>query len=173
MRRLNQCFTKRAGFSLIEVVISTMLVGLILVASMKSLGAVLRHRQFTTDRDRAILLAEDLAAEILENGYSDPDEPLGFGRESGESGGRRENYNDVDDFHNWDATPPQERGGTVMTGLSTWRRIVTVEYVDPNALTNTVASDQGVKRITVNVYDSGQLVATQIAIRTSVWKPEQ
>lgn len=171
MRRVNQSVTKRAGFSLIEVVISTLLVGLILVASMKSFGAVLRHRQFSTDRDRAILLAEDLAAEILENGYSDPDETPVFGRES-ESGGVRTDYDDVDDFHNWDATPPEERDGTAMTGLSTWRRTVTVEYVDPNALTITVGSDQGVKRITVNVYNNGQLVATQIAIRTEAWKPE-
>ena len=173
MRRANQYVTKQAGFSLIEVVICTLLVGLILVASMKSFGAVLRHRQFSTDRDRAILLAGDLVAEILENGYSDPDEPLGFGRESGESDGRREDYDDVDDFFDWDAAPPEERDGTVMTDLSTWRRTVTVEYVDPNALTITVGSDQEVKRITVHVYNNKQLVATQVAIRTNAWKPEQ
>ena len=120
MKRVNQCVTKRAGFSLIEVVICTLLVGLILVASMKSFGAVLRHRQFSTDRDRAILLAEDLTAEILENGYSDPDEPPVFGPEGTEAGGTRSAFDDVDDFNNWDATPPQQRDGTVMTGLSTY-----------------------------------------------------
>jgi prepilin-type N-terminal cleavage/methylation domain-containing protein len=172
MRRVNQCVTKQAGFSLIEVVISTLLVGLILVASMKSFGAVLRHRQFSTDRDRAILLAEDLVAEILENGYSDPDEPLAFGRELGESGGSRTDYDDVDDFHNWDATPPQQRDGTVMTGLSTWRRTVTVENVNRNNLMTPVGNDAGVKQITVNVYHNDQLLATQIAIRTNAWKPE-
>ena len=172
MKRVNQCVTKRAGFSLIEVVICTLLVGLILVASMKSFGAVLRHRQFTTDRDRAILLAEDLVAEILENGYSDPDEPLSFGRESGESGGSRTDYDDVDDFHNWDSSPPENRDGTEITGLSTWRRSVTVEYVSSNDLTSIVGSDQGIKRITVNVYNNGHLLATQIAIRTKAWKQE-
>ena len=36
----------------------------------------------------------------------------------------------------------------------------------------TSGADVGVKQITVKVYDSGQLLATQIAIRTSPWSNE-
>ena len=37
----------------------------------------------------------------------------------------------VDDFNGWSESPPQERDGTVMSGLSGWQRSVLVERVTP------------------------------------------
>ena len=172
-RKLSRRSSLRPGFSMVEVVVSSLLVGLVLVGAMRSLGAMVRGRVSLGNADRAALLAVDLLSEILENEYEDPDEVPIFGAEASETGGTRADFDDVDDFHAWDATPPEDRGGTPIANLSNWRRRVIVEYVDPNDLTLTVGSDQGVKRITVEVYHNGALRASQIGVRTSAWEGSQ
>ena len=162
--------SRRSGFSLVEVAVSSLLVGLVLVGAMQSLGALVRGRVSLGKADRAALLAVDLLSEILENGYEDPDGAPNFGAESGESGGSRVDFDDVDDFHSWDATPPQRRDGTAIPNRSNWRRRVIVEYIDANDLTLTVGTDQGVKRITVEVYHNGVLQTSLIGVRTSAWE---
>ena len=64
-----QRIRSEAGFSLIEVTVSTLIVGLLLVVAMRSLGAALRAGRSTADRGVAALLAEDLMAEILQKNY--------------------------------------------------------------------------------------------------------
>ena len=54
------------GVSLLESMISTLLVGVILVASMKTVGTVMQQRNSTVDDQRAVWLAQEMFAEILE-----------------------------------------------------------------------------------------------------------
>lgn len=161
---------RSAGFSLIEVVISTMLVGLVLVGAVQALGGLVRGRASVAELDRAKVLATDLLAEVLENEYADPDEPPVFGAESSENSATRAAFDDIDDFQSWDATPPVDRAGAALANGAGWRRKVVVDYVDPNNLNATVVGDQGVKRIQVEVYKDGTLQATQTSYRTSGWK---
>jgi len=88
-----------------------------------------------------------------------------FGRES-ESGVDRADWDDVDDYHLWSASPPQDRSGTPLPNLTDWQRDVVVEWVDPSNPSVTVGSDQGVKRITVTVRRNGQIVAQDFALRS-------
>lgn len=170
-RKLSRRSSLRRGFSLVEVAVSTLLVGVVLVGAMNLLGSVVRGRANMADRDRATLLAEELLSEVLENAYEDELKELGvFGPESEEVSGTRELFDDVDDFHSWDKTPPQYRNGDPMPNLANWRRKITVDYVDPNDLTTTAGNDQGVKRITIEVYNNSTLSATKIAIRTEGWE---
>ncbi|MFQ5730800.1 MAG: hypothetical protein ACE5KM_02475 [Planctomycetaceae bacterium] len=152
---------------------STLIVGLVVVGSMESLGVLIEHRRYTSDRNRAELLAEDLMSQVLASDYSDPDGAPVFGPEPLEANGTRRLFDDVDDFHKWDAAPPQERDGTLIKGLKGWRRTVTVEYVDPTDLATTVTSDLGVKRITVTVYGNGRTMAGATTIRTKAGKDVQ
>ncbi len=118
------------------------------------------------DSGCGLALAQELMSEIIIAEYIEPDEASVFGPEASETGGNRSLFDDVDDYHNWDASPPQDTDGTVIPDRAGWRRTVTVEYLDASDLTMTVGGDQGVKRITVTVTRSGNTVAQLIGIRT-------
>ena len=62
----------RRGLSLIEVIISTMLVGVVLVGAMDCLGAVIRGHMNTSNAGRGPLLAGQLMTEILSQSYEEP-----------------------------------------------------------------------------------------------------
>lgn len=154
------------GFSLIEVLISTLLTGLVLVGAMHCVGQVLESREVTADAVRADALAHQLMAEVLNSDYAEPDSGATFGPESGESTGNRARFDDVDDYHNWQASPPESRDGTALPGLTGWERRVTVEYVAANDLLDVLSDDDGVKRITVTVLKDGAVLSKLISLRT-------
>jgi len=158
--------TTRRGLSLIEVVASTMIVGLMAVAALNSLGAATRSSESIGNRAVALGLADELMSEILPAAYSDATQTPVFGRESGEPSGPRAAFDDVDDYHGWDQSPPQYRDGTTMPDRADWRHRVEVSFVVPNNPTQTSASDQGAKRIQVVVEYRGQILAEQVAVRT-------
>jgi type II secretory pathway pseudopilin PulG len=154
------------GFSLVEATVSILLVGGLLVLSLNLVGASAAGQKNMGDGGRARLLALGLMSEILTQAYVEPVDTPVFGPETGESGGSRQAFDDVDDYHNWSASPPQIQDGTVMSDLTGWERAVTVEYVEPADLTTTSVTDTGVKRITVSVnYDSSE-VCTMVSVRT-------
>ena len=157
----------RRGISLIEVSISTLLVGLVLVASMRSLGHVVRSRGSTSVDARALALAEQLISEILDHDYEDTGGSPVFGRESGESGGDRADWDDVDDYDGWSSTPPEDRSGNALPNSTNWQRDVTVEFVDPSDPASVSGSDQGLKRVIVTVRLSGTTLAESTAIRSN------
>ncbi|MHC4400340.1 MAG: type IV pilus modification PilV family protein [Planctomycetota bacterium] len=164
---------RSAGFTLTEVVVSTLIVGLMLVAAMRGLGAAARASRLTNRRGQATLLANDLMSEILQAGYVDPDGAASLGQESGELGGTREAFDDVDDYHEWTASPPQNKLGDALPNLDLdgWRRSVSVAHVDPDDLTTAIsdADDRGVKRITVTVAYENEVLASLVAFQTSAW----
>jgi MSHA pilin protein MshD len=156
----------RRGLSLVETVVSCALVGVLLVAAMRSVGASVFSQYRTAERGTGRLLADGLMAEILAKNYKDPGSTPQLGRESGESSTSKANYNDVDDYRDWSESPPQFADGTAMPDLADWRRTVAVDWVDPLDLSETKLWDTGAKRITVTVQHNGVVVATRIAIRT-------
>ena len=157
----------RGGLSLIEVVASTMIVGLMAVAALNSLGAATRSSESIGNRAVAMGLADDLMSEILQSAYSDPNQTPVFGRESGEPAGPRSAFDDVDDYHGWNQSPPQYRNGTTMPDRSQWRHRVEVARVVPGNPAQTAGSEQGAKRIHVTVEYRNQVLAEQVAIRTN------
>ncbi|MFV2065843.1 MAG: hypothetical protein ACC645_02615, partial [Pirellulales bacterium] len=88
--------------SLVEVAISTLLVGLVVVASMESVGAAFRTWRVVAQQSDAPFLAQQLMTEVLRAEYEEPDEnPPVFGPETSETGGTRALFDDVDDYDNW------------------------------------------------------------------------
>jgi len=158
-----------AGFSLIEVVISTALVGLILVGAMRCFGHTLRSRTQIADDTRAQQLAHQLMTEIINTAYLDEGTSILFGPELGEDTGDRSAFDDVDDFHQWTASPPEYPDGTEMTGLPGWQREVTVEFVSAADPSQTVLTDDGVKRLTVTVRRDGVVLARLVTLRTAAY----
>ncbi len=149
----------RAGLSLIEVVISTLLVGLVVISALKSVGAVIRGRMHTGDAGKAQHLAGQLMAEILQKDYRDPNETPIFGRESSETNSPRASWDDVDDYHLWSSSPPEDASGMAIPESTDWERSAIVEWVNPENPAMAIATGQGVKRITVTVKRNGVVLA--------------
>lgn len=140
---------RHSAFTMIEVVISTLLVGTVLVAAMNNMGAATRGQLDNRERSQASLLAGQLMEEITALPYGDPEGGTGLGTDTGESSTTRADFDDVDDYAGWIKTPPQDKQGNALTSGTGLSRTVTVDYMDPSNLANTSQTDQGVKRIVV------------------------
>ena len=157
--------SQRGGFSLLEVALSALLVGVVLAAAMRTVGGSVLTQYRLAERMTGRFLAEGLLTEVLAKQYKEAGS-TGMGLDSGESSTSKANYDDVDDFHNWSESPPQYADGTAMPDLAGWRRSVEVAYTQPANLTATDSVDKGVKRITVTVTHNEAVVATHMGIRT-------
>jgi len=155
------------AFTLVEAVLSLVIVGAVLVAALSTVGASRLSQQRTSQYSRGQLLAESLMAEILRQDYQDPNDPPVFGCESGESTSTRADFDDVDDYNGWSSSPPTAKDGTQLAGLSGWQRSVTVQWVDPADITQVQASETNTKRITVTVSCNNKQVGSLTAIRTN------
>jgi len=158
----------RRGFTLIEAVMSMLVVGLMLVASLNTVGASKIAQSRNAEQTVGPMLAEDLMAEILNQYYEEPIDAVQFGREAGETGGDRSTWDDVDDYDGWSKSPPKNKDGSDIPDLADWGRKVTVVFVD-SGLVNTTTSDIGHKRIKVTVTHKGRVVAELWGLRTSGW----
>ncbi|CAN5703508.1 hypothetical protein BH09PLA1_BH09PLA1_08100 [soil metagenome] len=149
----------RSAFTLVEVAVSVVIVGLLLATSVQVVGAAKIGQYRLTERARGNALAKALLAEILQLAYADPNT---------EAGETRATFDDVDDYDGLNESPPVFKDGTAMTvpQASTWQRTVAVTWIDPLTLATT-GSESGAKKIVVTVRHSGRSVATQTAIRTS------
>lgn len=155
---------RRPGFTLAESVVSTLLVGMLLVISARGVAVSIMAQSRTADESAAGLLADALIAEILQLPYADPGQSAAFGPETGETGASRSAYDDADDYHDWLDSPPQYKDGSTMSVSGTWQRRVTVEWVTLNDLTLKSTAETGIKRITVTVAHGGKTVAVRTAI---------
>jgi len=149
-------YVPNQGLSLVEVVVSTLIVGVMLVASLDTLGAVFRTQRMNASRLSGPGLAREMMAEILSLPYEDPDFPGGnVGTETGESNANRTDFDDVDDYDNWNPPSPVAKDGTVYAGYTDWDRRTWVGWVSPVAVTNNLPSETGLKLIQVTVSNSG------------------
>ena len=103
-----------------EASISILIVGTMLVSALSALGAAARTELHMAQRGKAIFLAEDLMAEILQMPYEDPDDPtILIGREGSENAATRVDFDDVDDYDNW-SSAPQDRAGAAILGAENY-----------------------------------------------------
>ncbi len=158
----------RRGSTLVEVAIASMLVGVMLVAAMRSVGAVFRTRLVAFQQQQGDTLAHELMAEILQAYYESPSVASGsFGLEAGEVGdGSRAAWDDVDDYNGWSASPPQSKDGTALPDADGWTRQVVVDRVTRANPETTSVSDTGLKRIKVEATSPAGETFTVKALRS-------
>jgi len=157
----------RSGLSIVEAVISLVLVSGVMVVSLNTVGASFTAQRGIGDRARGQLLANDLMTEILGRAYEDPNEPVVFGLEASEIGGvDRSLYDDVDDYRGVTDSPPRLKDGTAIQGFTGWSRSVIVLRTDPNNLTVLSLTESGAKKITVTVKHGNVTVAKLLGIKT-------
>ena len=159
-----QTRTRRA-LSLVEVVASTLIVGIMVVGALNTLGSVYKTRALNAPRLVGPGLAHELMNEVLAMPYMDSEaagSTLGF--DTGETNATRADFDDVDDYHGWYRLGAQAKDGTALPGYETWARQVTVYWADP--MTGAPGSiETGLKRITVTVTSPRGDVTELIALR--------
>ncbi|MDC0936239.1 prepilin-type N-terminal cleavage/methylation domain-containing protein [Pirellulales bacterium] len=158
--------TFRRGYTLVEVVIASLIVGGILVGALNVLGGSLRTSRVASAKLDDPGLGHQLMAEILAQPYEDPEEPGGpIGLETGETNTTRTDFDDLDDYNNWIQNPPETKDGAVVSGASGWQRIVFVKHFDPSS-GNTIPTETGVKLITVKIVPSSGIDFELNALRS-------
>lgn len=158
----------QTGLSLVEVIVATMIVGLMAVAALNSLGAATRSSESIGNRSVAAGLADELMSEIVQQPYSDPNQTPVFGREPGEPSTPRSEFDDVDDYDGWNQSPPQYPDGTVIPNRSDWRQRVTITQVNPSNPIQSVGTEQGSKQIRVTIEYRNRVLAERVVLRTNV-----
>ncbi len=166
MRLRMHMHSGRSAFSLVEAVVSLIVISGLLVAALNTVGSSQVSQFRSSHAYLGQLLAEALLAEIGSQAYADPNGDPVFGHEDGEDARSRADFDDIDDYHKWVSTPPTEKDGTPLSGWTDWQRIVTVVWIDPQDAYRAVGSETQAKQVTVSVSFRGKPVASLVMLKT-------
>ncbi len=147
------------GFMLIEAALTTVIIGVAVVALLAVIGAATRTNGGNREMTRAVFLAQEVR-ELLAPLPAAEDDGR-FGPELGETSLAA--YDDLDDFDGLSFTPPinaqrQALGGAEWAG---WTETITVANVDPDYLAGSQPLPDGstdVVRVTVTVRKDTRLM---------------
>lgn len=159
---------RRSAFTIVEVSVCVVIVGVMLAAVMQTVGQSSLMQFRVAERTRGAQLARSLLAEVMQQPYTDPVvTTTTIGPEGGET---RATWDDVDDYDGLVESPPVNKDGTSMNvpSAGTWRRTVSVTWINPSTLaTASPQVESGAKLVTVSVYHRSVLVAKLSAVRTN------
>jgi prepilin-type N-terminal cleavage/methylation domain-containing protein len=150
------------GFSLIEVLIATVLVGMAIAALVAANGSFSMANVAGADLSTAEFLVEQIRelTTML---------PV-LGPEAGESSVTA--YDDVDDFDGFDSAPlgaPISAQGTPLTNLAAFSQQVTVQKLNPSNFDETWPDDHipssNFVRVTVSILQNGRPISSASWIR--------
>lgn len=157
--------TARRGITMAETIVSTLLVGMVLVGTLQVVGPTVRSGSVMADKLVASNLARELTDEIsiknFQSPHSDDLDHIGT-----ESGAPRSNYDDIDDFHGSSHSPPQCSNEKVMANLIGWTRTVKVVHADLSDPSVDAGTYTGLKRVTVTVQKNGVTLAQVVSLHS-------
>jgi len=151
------CTQSRRAVTLAETVVSTLLIGFVLISTLQIVGPMARSTTVHADRLVAANLANELAEEISTKFFIDPS-AIGvdlLGVDANESAANRSSFDDIDDFHNWSSSPPRLSSGDPLLTLDGWTRSVVVAHATMADPSVDSATNTGLKRITITVSKNG------------------
>ncbi len=168
-RNYNIACSIRAGITMAETVVSTMIVGFVIIATLQIVGPMVRSTSVHTDRLVAANLANELTEEISMHYFADPsaEDPDAIGTDTGERAINRGDFDDVDDYHGWSSSPPKLSSNQENVMLPSWTRSVTVEHVELSDASTSSKTYTGLKRITVTVSKNGTKLAQIHSLHSS------
>ncbi len=154
----------QSGFTLIELVITIVVISIALAAMLGAFSSAMTHSADPMWRNKTIKLAQLYLDEILSKRF-DENSPVGgvpanattsctsIGADVGEI---RATYDDVDDFHNTTALAPVGASGSLHSSYDNY--LITVEVACDNAdgAVNSNGTDIHAKRIKVSITPPGQ-----------------
>lgn len=126
------------GFTLIEIVVATALVGLALVAMMTSTGSNTRVNDAGTKLTQGTFLAQEIREWTLSLPFNDQDAG-DLNNPPGPDGSNPQVWvDDIDDLMNVTYCPPRDGQGYAIASLPAWSQTITMTWRDPNDLSGTV-----------------------------------
>lgn len=140
------------GISLVESVISMLLVTMVIGSTLATVGPVVEGSTHAERAMHAARLGDELLSEILSTNYEDPDdETKAIGTDPGETYGDRAAYDDVDDYAGYLASPAVGRDGTKRAGSAGFTQYADVDWIDPLTL-KTSSVETGLKSVRIVIY---------------------
>lgn len=139
---------RRRGVTLIEVMVSILLVSTVLLISVNASATLLSNRTQQQTSNHSALLTAQILDEVSAMDFRDRVDPV-FGVEADEIANDRTTFDDVDDYNGYTSAPPTHRDGSVISGYNGWSIAVTVVPADPVAggLITTSASESSPLRV--------------------------
>ncbi len=148
----------KAGFSYIEVLMAMFILALALIPLLSQFYIGFQGNINAELVSQATDIGADLMEEIKSRRFDEnllpllPVAPTSLGIDNGESANNRSTFDDVDDYKNWQKTPPQSINGAVLTDFPQFTQKAAVDYVTysgTNWVTSVVAANY--KRIIVTI----------------------
>jgi prepilin-type N-terminal cleavage/methylation domain-containing protein len=130
----------RGGFTLIEVVVATILVGLTLTALMVSVRSNIRVNDAGTKLTQADFLAQEIREWTLTLPFRDQDVGDRDNQPGSDGTSPQTWVDDLDDLMNVTYCPPRDGQGYAITALGAWSQTITMTWRDPNDLSQTVTN---------------------------------
>jgi prepilin-type N-terminal cleavage/methylation domain-containing protein len=163
---INHQSSMHRGFSLIEVLIATILIGVAIAALLGANGSFSMANNAGADLSTAEFLVEQIRELTTMLPVADPDVGTWttLGPESGET---LDTYDDVDDFKNATFCPPIDPNRAVLHEFPEFAQKVAVAKVDCRDFSRVVPDNDpnDFVRITVDVLKSGRPVTSASWIR--------
>jgi prepilin-type N-terminal cleavage/methylation domain-containing protein len=161
------------GFSLIEVLIATVLVGMAIAALVAANGSFSMANVAGADLSTAEFLVEQIRELTTMLSVVDPALPAGaavtvLGPETGETGVTL--YDDVDDFNFFDSASlgaPIDAQGNLLNNLAAFSQQVRVQKLNPSNFDDPWADDtvSNFVRVTVSILENGRPISSASWIR--------
>ncbi|MEM9414201.1 MAG: prepilin-type N-terminal cleavage/methylation domain-containing protein [Planctomycetota bacterium] len=123
-----RCFRRSAGFTLLEVLIASMILAFATLGLVQAVSAAQAQTYDALRRARATALADALLEEVLSKPYADPQAETAVGPDTGESG--RDDFDNVDDYHGFAEAAgalSDHAGALYPTRFQRFERSVTVQ----------------------------------------------
>lgn len=159
MKRRQYKVLHRPAFTLVEAVISVLVMGLILVPAVQMISVAAKARSVKVTQQQSLQLARELLTEITEAHYS---LPAGM-----TDGSTRQTWILIDDYNGLTENPPLSQAGAALAGYTGWQRTATVQFVLATLPGTTSLLDTGLKRITVTVTPPTGVPVTLVGLRSS------
>jgi len=148
---------RRGGFSLIEVMLAAVLIGVGVVAVMVAVASGTKVNAAGANITRACYLAQEIREWTLMLPFSDRD-PADQDNPPGPDGSDPQ-VDDLDDLIDVTYSPPRDATGNVLTDLPGWSQQIALEWKDPDSLQTTVAAGSSdVIRVAVTIHSHGRPV---------------
>lgn len=158
----------RRGFTLIEATISLVIVSVVAVAGLSAVSVARKSRTSINDMILARMYADAVMAEIMGKRYRDamePNNPLGPDSSDDVLGLWARVADDVDDYDGYTITPVSDANLQPLSD-GQWGAGIGVSWVDADDPTKIVATESGVKRITVGIFKGDKVILRVRALRT-------
>ena len=153
------------GFSIVEVLVAIMLVGLAIASLVASNSAFTMVNGAGTDLSTAEFLVEQIRELTTLLPVVDPQSgTTTFGPETGES---IANYDDLDDFDGAIFSPPINAAGSSLNDFASFSQQVTVENVNQSNFEQVVSDhSSNFVRVTVKVFLNSNEISSTSWLRT-------